>query len=163
MDLAIHPRDEDLVIATHGRAAYVIDDIRPLRTLSESTMKEPIHYYQGGDSQQYEVKQTGGERFPGDAEFKGQNRPYGAILTYSLNVEGLPLPDEDKEKERKEAERQKKLEEKQKEPQHLRPKVKINQLKVQSQKTKKVHKWTSRSLMPAERSFDHLKLRREWD
>ena len=114
MDLAIHPRDEDLVVATHGRAAYVIDDIRPLRTLSETTMKEPIHFYQGGEAQQYEVKQTGGERFPGDAEFKGQNRPYGAILTYSLNVEGLPLPDEDKEKDRKEAERKKKLEEKMK-------------------------------------------------
>lgn len=112
MDLEIHPRDEDLVIATHGRAAYIIDDIRPLRSLSEATMKEPIHFYQGGDAQQYEVKQTGGERFPGDAEFKGDNRPYGAILTYSLNVEGLPLPDEDKEKNRKEAERKKKLEEK---------------------------------------------------
>ena len=36
------------------------------------------------------------------------------ILTYSLNVEGLPLPDEDKEKDRKEAERKKKLEEKMK-------------------------------------------------
>ncbi|HEY7161433.1 MAG TPA: M1 family aminopeptidase/hydrolase, partial [Acidobacteriota bacterium] len=75
-------------------------------------MKDPIHYYEGGDAQQYEVKQTGGERFPGDAEFQGQNKSYGAVLTYSLNVEGLPLPDEDKEKDRKEAERKKKLEEK---------------------------------------------------
>ncbi len=112
MDLEIHPRDHDLVIGTHGRAAYVIDDIRPLRTLTEAAMKEPIHFYEGSDAQQHEVKQTGGSRFPGNTEFQGENRPYGAMLAFSLNVEGLPLPDDEKEKERKEAERKKKLEEK---------------------------------------------------
>ncbi|MEP6924816.1 MAG: sialidase, partial [Pyrinomonadaceae bacterium] len=30
-DLAIHPRDNDLVIATHGRGIWIIDDITPLR------------------------------------------------------------------------------------------------------------------------------------
>ncbi len=33
-DLLLHPRDHDLVIATHGRGAYVLDDIRPLRELA---------------------------------------------------------------------------------------------------------------------------------
>ena len=33
-DLVLHPRDHDLVIATHGRGAYVLDDIRPLRELA---------------------------------------------------------------------------------------------------------------------------------
>ena len=45
MGLAIQPRELDLVIGTHGRAAYVIDDIRPLRTLSEKTLAEPVHLY----------------------------------------------------------------------------------------------------------------------
>ncbi len=34
--LVIHPRDHDLVIGTHGRAIYVLDDIRPLRALAET-------------------------------------------------------------------------------------------------------------------------------
>jgi leukotriene A-4 hydrolase/aminopeptidase len=122
MDLAIHPRDYDLIVATHGRSAYVLDDITPLRSLTESTMKEPLHLYESANAQQYETKQPAGARFPGSTEFIGENRKYGALLTYSLNVEGLPLPDEEKEKERKESERSKKLEEKLKKSETVQPK-----------------------------------------
>ncbi len=38
MDLVIHPREQDLVIGTFGRSAYILDDIRPLRALAR-TMK----------------------------------------------------------------------------------------------------------------------------
>ena len=37
-DLAIHPRDHDLVIATHGRGMWIIDDITPLRTLTPAVL-----------------------------------------------------------------------------------------------------------------------------
>ena len=33
--LIVHPRDHDLVIGTHGRAAYILDDVRPLRSISK--------------------------------------------------------------------------------------------------------------------------------
>lgn len=105
MDLALHPREHDLVIATHGRSLYVLDDIRPLRTLSPATMAEPLHLFAIPDAQQHAVRQTGGERFPGDDEFRGANPPYGALVTFSLNVAGLPHPDEEKERARKEKER----------------------------------------------------------
>src|SRR3990172_2260085 len=49
------------------------------------------------------VKQSGASRFPGHGEFRGENRPYGALVTYSLNVEGLPSPKEDEERRKKEA------------------------------------------------------------
>ncbi len=39
----------------------------------------------------------------GDGEFRGENKPYGAILTYSLNLPDLPLPDAEKEKARQAA------------------------------------------------------------
>ncbi|MDZ7292912.1 MAG: hypothetical protein ONB44_22390 [candidate division KSB1 bacterium] len=109
MDLLVHPREHDLVIGTHGRALYVLDDIRPLRTVSPATMAEPIHLFDIPDAQQYMVKQTGASRFPGHGEFRGENRPYGALITYSLNFEGLPHPKDEKERERKEKERQAKL------------------------------------------------------
>ncbi len=47
------------------------------------------------------MKQTGASRFPGNGEFRGENRPYGALITYSLNVEGLPHPNEEVERERR--------------------------------------------------------------
>jgi photosystem II stability/assembly factor-like uncharacterized protein len=99
MDLAIHPREHDLVIATHGRGLYIIDDIRPLRTLTEETQKQPLHLFPVADAQQARIGQGAGMRVPGDADFRGRTRPYGALITYSLNAPGLPHPDADKERE----------------------------------------------------------------
>jgi photosystem II stability/assembly factor-like uncharacterized protein len=103
MDLAIQPREHDLVIGTHGRSAYVLDDIRPLRTVSAATMSEPIHLFEIPPAQQYRVRQTGESRFPGHGVFRGENEPYGALMTYSLNFEGLPHPKEAKEREQAKA------------------------------------------------------------
>ncbi|HEY7215725.1 MAG TPA: hypothetical protein VIC28_13925, partial [Thermoanaerobaculia bacterium] len=114
MDLAIHPRDLDLVVATHGRALYVVDDIKPLRTLSEKTMAEKLHFYGASDAVQYSRMPERGGFGSGAGEFRGENEPYGAILTYSLNAPGLPLPEAEKERERKLEERQTKRKEEEK-------------------------------------------------
>jgi photosystem II stability/assembly factor-like uncharacterized protein len=106
MGLLVHPRDHDLVIVTHGRAAYVLDDIRPLRSVSKATLTEPLHLFPIPDAQQYTTREKEGARFTGDAEFRGENEPYGALLTYSLNAAGLPHPTEAKERERLEKERE---------------------------------------------------------
>jgi photosystem II stability/assembly factor-like uncharacterized protein len=108
MDLAIQPRENDLIVATHGRGLYIVDDIRPLRSLSEATWKEPLHLFDIADAAQHQVAQTGSSRFPGAGEFRGEARPYGALITYTLNVPGLPSADEEKERERKEKERKEK-------------------------------------------------------
>ena len=39
-DLQIHPRDGDLVLATHGRGIWIIDDLTPLRALSQQTLAQ---------------------------------------------------------------------------------------------------------------------------
>jgi photosystem II stability/assembly factor-like uncharacterized protein len=109
MGLAIQPRELDLVIGTHGRSAYVIDDIRPLRALSEKTLAEPIHLYEAGSAQQHWNAGEPGGFGLGSAEYRGENEPYGAILTFSLNAPGLPYPDEKKERARKESEREAQL------------------------------------------------------
>ena len=108
MDLVVHPREHDLVIATHGRALWVLDDVRPLRALSEAVLQEPLRLFEVADAQQHWRKaEEGGFGF-GAGEFRGQNRTYGALLTYSLNLPGLPLHDEEKERARKEREREEK-------------------------------------------------------
>ena len=107
MALKIHPRDLDLVIGTHGRALYVLDDITPLRGVSAATLAEPIHFYPAQPALLYRAARGGGIRGGGAGEFQGRNRPYGALLTFSLNEPKLPLPDDEKERQRKEAEREK--------------------------------------------------------
>jgi photosystem II stability/assembly factor-like uncharacterized protein len=104
--LVVHPRDHDLVIGTHGRAAYVLDDIRPLRSVSAETLAKPLHFFAVPDAQAYTTRQKEGGRFLGDGEFRGENEPYGALLTYSLHFPGLPHPAEEKERERKQKERE---------------------------------------------------------
>ena len=105
MDLAVHPRDHDLVIATHGRALFVLDDIRPLREMNDKVLAEPLHLFAIADAQQHAVRPEDSGFALGFTEYRGENRPYGAILTYSLNQPGLPLPDPEKERARKEEER----------------------------------------------------------
>ena len=106
MDLVIHPRDADLVIGTHGRAVWVLDDVRPLREMSDATLGEALHFYGAAPAQQYWVAPEDGGFATGAAEFRGTSRPYGATLTYSLNLPNLPLQDDERERARREGERQ---------------------------------------------------------
>lgn len=106
MDLVVHPREHDLVIATHGRALFVIDDVRPLRTLTAETLKKPLHLFAIPDAQQHAFRSSESGNGPGNGEFEGESRAYGAVLTFATNAAGLPHPDADKERTRKEQERQ---------------------------------------------------------
>lgn len=100
MDLVVHPREHDLVIATHGRSIYVVDDIRPLRSLTPEIMAKPLHLFPIPAAQQYRQRQGAGERFPGDTEFRGENRPYGALITFTVADPTLPHPDPEVERAR---------------------------------------------------------------
>ena len=108
MDLAVHPRDNDLIIATHGRGLYVLDDITPLRKLSAEVMKAPLHLFPTAPAQQHWMRPGDTGYGLGAGEFRGTAREYGALITYVLNAPGLPLPDAEKERTRKEKERQEK-------------------------------------------------------
>ncbi|HVT59373.1 MAG TPA: hypothetical protein VHR45_13350 [Thermoanaerobaculia bacterium] len=103
--LAVHPRDHDLVIATHGRALYVLDDSRPLASATAATLSEPLHLFPIADAQQHWVKPGPGGFGLGAGEFRGENRPYGALITFSVAGPDIPLPDPEKERARKERER----------------------------------------------------------
>jgi photosystem II stability/assembly factor-like uncharacterized protein len=85
--LIVHPRDHDLVVGTHGRSAYVLDDVRPLRALASdpSIRTKALHLFEIPGTIQYQVAQVAGMRFLADAKFVGPNRPYGALLTYLIN------------------------------------------------------------------------------
>jgi photosystem II stability/assembly factor-like uncharacterized protein len=103
--LAIHPRDHDLIIATHGRALYVLDDVRPLATATAAALSEPLHLFPIADARQHWQKFDASGFGQGSADFHGENRPYGALVTFSVSGAGIPLFDEQRERERKEQER----------------------------------------------------------
>jgi len=88
-DLIIHPREHDLVIGTFGRAAWVLDDIRPLRALAknQNLLQKTIHLFDPPIAYQAAYQQPTGSRFGGDALFNGENRRSGAQLSYFLKVQ----------------------------------------------------------------------------
>ncbi len=94
-DLIVHDRDHDLVVGTHGRAAYVLDDVRPLRELGGSLAETPLHLFEPPPAQQYRIGQPSSARFPGAGEFRGTNRPYGALLSVWVGDDRLPLADDE--------------------------------------------------------------------
>ena len=83
-DLAIQPRESDLVIATHGRSLYVIDDISPLRQLSDEITRKKLYLFKVPDASQFQQGRMSNYMNPGDAAFAGENKPSGAAITYFL-------------------------------------------------------------------------------
>jgi len=80
-DIAIHPRDRDLVAATHGRSLYVADDISPLEEATPELLAEEAHLFAPRPAAAY-VPMPGFGDWNGAAVFRGENPKEGTLLTY---------------------------------------------------------------------------------
>jgi len=79
-DLAVQPRDNDLVLATHGRGIWIVDDITPLRHLTPQLTTQDAVFMSARPVQQ-RIEAQGG--WPtGAAAFVGDNPQDGAVITY---------------------------------------------------------------------------------
>ncbi len=86
-DIAIHPRDHDVVLATHGRALYVIDDISPLRKLTPEVLDKDAAFLDARP--QWMANGTMDFGFNGDGEFVGRSPAEAAVITYYLKKRHL--------------------------------------------------------------------------
>jgi hypothetical protein len=78
------------VIATHGRGIYILDDIRPLRELakkgSQTLASKPLHLFDISHATAANYEFWAGSYIgTGNAMFKGEQRAYGALISYILN------------------------------------------------------------------------------
>ena len=79
-DIAVQARENDIVLGTHGRGIWIIDDVSALRSLDEATLardggflaSRPVQQRMGG---------VGGWS-SGDATFSGPSAPAGSVITY---------------------------------------------------------------------------------
>jgi hypothetical protein len=87
--LTVHPRDHDLVIGTHGRALWILDDIRPLRALAQNPnlTADTVHLFEAPVAYLRNTAAVDGYHFSGDAIFQGETRPPGALLTYWVGTD----------------------------------------------------------------------------
>jgi hypothetical protein len=80
-DLKIHPRDRELIAATHGRSIYVLD-IAPLEQMADSVMSQRTYFFQPTTAYAYSVRTT--QEWNGNKIYVADNPPYGATLNYRV-------------------------------------------------------------------------------
>ncbi|MBI1796728.1 MAG: glycosyl hydrolase [Candidatus Eisenbacteria bacterium] len=85
-DLAIHPRDGDLLVATHGRALWILDDLTPLRTLTRDLAMKDAAILPSRPSVM--VIPASEQRFDA-SEYAGQVPQEAAFVTYYLKKRQL--------------------------------------------------------------------------
>jgi photosystem II stability/assembly factor-like uncharacterized protein len=79
-DIVVHPRSSDLVVATHGRGIWVVDDITPLRQLTAKALTAEAGFLAGAPAKQ-RIRTWGGWN-EGSAAFAGPNSPNAALISY---------------------------------------------------------------------------------
>jgi hypothetical protein len=83
-DIIVHPRDNDIILATHGRSIYILDDATPIQQLTPAVAREDVHLFDVRPAMRYTTRMS---RYGvGDKAFAGQNPPYGALISYYLKA-----------------------------------------------------------------------------
>jgi hypothetical protein len=86
-DLKIHPRDRDLIAATHGRSIWVVN-VAPLEQLSDAALSAKAHLFQPVTAWQYSSSpddaMIGGGGGGGQMRFQSNSAPYGAEIVYRV-------------------------------------------------------------------------------
>ena len=81
-DLRVQARDRDLIVGTHGRGAYILDDIRPLEELVEAQGKA-IHLFPVREAMLWNMYWR--IENLGDRHYAAKNPEFGAYINFHLN------------------------------------------------------------------------------
>ena len=80
-DIRIQPRERDIIVGTHGRGAWILDDIRPLQELSDADGKS-VHLFPSRRATLWHMFWR--LENLGDRHYKAKNPKYGAYINYYL-------------------------------------------------------------------------------
>lgn len=83
-DLQIHPRDNDVIVATHGRGMYILDDATPLQRFADAIASD-VYLFDARPATRWVVASRDGNL--GQRTWTGQNPPNGAMISYYLKSE----------------------------------------------------------------------------
>ena len=83
-DIQIHPRDNDLLLATHGRGLYILDDITALQQY-ETAKASDVMLFDVRPAVRWSMWSRDGNM--GQKTWRGENPPAGALITYYLKAQ----------------------------------------------------------------------------
>ena len=85
-DIQIHPRDHDLILATHGRSIWIMDNIRSLEALSDQVLTSDLKLFDARPGIEWKMANYRG--FQGTSKFFAPNAPTGVVLDYWAKAAG---------------------------------------------------------------------------
>ncbi len=77
-DIVVHPRENDLIIGTHGRGIWIIDDISPLQEMTDEVFASNFHLFSIRPTTQF-LRSSRGEAYSSKV-YAAKNPTYGMIL-----------------------------------------------------------------------------------
>ena len=81
-DIVVHPRENDLILGTHGRSIFILDDATPVQQMTPAVLASDLHLFDLRPALRYTTRFT---RYGiGDEVFAGPNPSYGVLITYCL-------------------------------------------------------------------------------
>ncbi len=83
-EILVHPRDNDLILGTHGRSIMILDDATPIQQMSPELTNLAMHMFDVRPALRYATAGGFGGFGSGNKPFVGSNTPYGALVTYYL-------------------------------------------------------------------------------
>jgi hypothetical protein len=83
-DILVHPRDGDLIVATHGRSIWIADDVTPLQQLTAAVAAQDAVLFDVRPAVAYLFDYRTDADVGGDKRFEGQNPARGTAISYYL-------------------------------------------------------------------------------
>lgn len=83
-DVLVHPRDNDLVLATHGRSIWIMDDISALQQLSPQAMAQDVALFTPRNAVAWKTDLRQQRSVTGAKNFRGEPAPRGTAISYHL-------------------------------------------------------------------------------
>jgi hypothetical protein len=83
-DILVHPRDNDLIVASHGRSVWIADDITPLQQLTPDVLSQDAYLFDIRPAVAWLNDQQHGQQVGGQRVFVGENAPRGTAISYYL-------------------------------------------------------------------------------
>ena len=83
-DVLVHPRENDLVLATHGRSIYVLDDVTALQAMSDSILESDAHLFDPRSAVLWKNDIRRSRSVTGDKNWTGESAPAGTMIQYYL-------------------------------------------------------------------------------
>lgn len=87
-EVLVHPRENDLILSTHSRSVWILDDATALQKLTPETLDKQSTVFAPRDAVLWKTDHRLGPAVPGDKWWGGENAPRGTAIAYYLKSGG---------------------------------------------------------------------------